>query len=167
MIDLSRDLYDAMLQRDDEAWIAFVCESLAESHPLSPLFDLPVEERPAKARDWCDRARANGLTLDDDVLGFVFVMHEISPGFDQHPTLRAALDEGDDPPSRRWQRALDAHDDALERAWREVDATGWRDARDWHIERYDRIEEAFPQSARDPRFRAYFDAVTRRHGGHR
>ncbi|MFO0648547.1 MAG: hypothetical protein U0326_20065 [Polyangiales bacterium] len=165
MIELPRPLYDSMLQRDEAAWLAFVCESIEGSHPMSPLFALPPDERPEKARDWCDRARANGLSTDDDVLGFVLVMHEISPGFDQHPALRAALDRDDAPPSERWRKALDAHDEALERAWREVDAVGWRDARDWHIERYARIEEAFPLSHADPRFAGYFRAVhARRHG---
>lgn len=165
MIELSNDLYQAMLQRDDAAWLDFVCDAIAASHPMSPLFDLAPEARPEKARDWCERARANGLRTDDDVLGFVFVMHEIAPGFDQHPTLRAALDDETRTPAARWRALLDAHDDAVAEAWREVDAVTWRDARDWHVEAWARIEDALPLSHDAPAFVAWFNAVKGRRGG--
>lgn len=95
---------------------------------------------------------------------FDWSLKQFQNGHYQHPALRAALDREDDPPSERWRKTLDAHDEALERAWREVDAVDWRDARDWHIERYARIEDAFP-FARRPALRRVFQGRSREEAG--
>lgn len=154
--------FEVMLQVEERQWLEFVRESL-RSYPLSPLFRLDDDAQLLKARDWCDRARANGLTADDDVLGFVLLMHEFAPNFDQHPHVRAILDGEGEPMARRWRRLFDRSDEALERAWREVERPGACSVCDWHVEEHESIEEAFPASHRDPRFIQYFREVKARH----
>jgi hypothetical protein len=155
--------FEVMLQVDEGQWLDFVCRALEVSRPMSPLHALEGAARRLKARDWCDRARANGLRTDDEILGFVFLMHELAPNFDQHPYIRAILDRDDEPVAQRWRRLFDARDEALERAWREVDRVGASSARDWHVEECASIEEAFPATHRDPRFARYFREVKARH----
>lgn len=154
----------AMLQNDEGSWIRFVCSSLAQAHPRSPLFSLPEEARPAKARDWCERARVNGLRTDADVLGFVFMMHELGPNLDQHPYLRAILDREDEPMKQRWERLFDEEDEALDQAYREIELAAPSAERSFHVEQFDRVEEAFPESYRDPRFVRYFQEIKARRG---
>lgn len=154
--------FETMLQVEERQWLEFVRESLL-SYPLSPLFRLDDDAQLLKVRDWCDRARANGLEADDDVLGFVLLMHEFAPNFDQHPYLRAILDREEEPMTERWERLFDPRDEALERAWQEVERPGACSVSDWHVEEHDSIEEAFPASHRDPRFIQYFREVKARH----
>src|SRR5262249_46234205 len=61
MLKIWRRQLAAMLQNDDRTWLSFVCSALAREHPRSPLFSLDSAARIDKARDWCARARANGL----------------------------------------------------------------------------------------------------------
>jgi hypothetical protein len=160
---LERQL-ETLLQSDERRWLGFVCDAVEVAHPRTPLAALDDgDARLLLARDWCDRARANGLRTDDEILAFVYLMHEFAPNFDQHPTLRAILDGSDAPLGERWQRLFDVRDEALERAWQEMDEPGASTERDWHVERFDSIEEAFPTTHGDPRFVRYFREVKARH----
>jgi hypothetical protein len=157
-----------MFQRDERSWLRFVCSALAREHPRSPLFALDPAAQLVKARDFCGRARANDLRADAGVLGFVFMMHELAPDFDQHPYVRALLDRAGEPVEQRWERLFDEDDEALDRAFLEIQREGARAERSFHIERFARIEEAFPVSYRDPRFVRHFEEVksrTPRDGG--
>lgn len=157
--------FETMLQVDERRWLEFVCRALEFAHPMSPLHALDDEARLVKARDWCDRARANGLQTDDAILSFVFLMHEFAPNFDQHPHIRALLDREGEPVERRWARLFDRRDEDLERAWQEMDRVEACSYRDWHVEEHASVEEAFPASHRDPRFARYFQEVKARHAG--
>src|SRR4051812_10240410 len=108
MLTIRRWQFQTIFHGRERAWLAFVCKALEDTYPRSPLFRLAPGARLGKARDWCQRALANDLRADDEVMSFIFVMHEMSPGFDQHPTLRAVLDRRDEPPSARWARLFDA-----------------------------------------------------------
>ena len=152
-----------MLQVEERSWLDFVCEALENAYPRSPLCALDDDARRGKARDWCERARANGLETDDEILSFVFLMHEFAPNFDQHPHVRAILDRGDEPVARRWRRLFDGRDEALELAWQEMDRVDVCTARDWHVEEHGSIQDAFPATHRDPRFIRYFEEARARH----
>ena len=118
---------------------------------MSPVFDVDEDAQLVMIADICDRARANDLKRDAELLAFVFLMHEFAPDFDQHPYVRAILDVADKPIAERWERLFDEKDDALERAYHEIEDRE-RPSRTFHIHRYDRIEEAFPATHQDPRF---------------
>jgi hypothetical protein len=168
MLTLRRGQVAALLQGDPRGWLRFVCESIEEEHPRSPLFALPAEERLDKVRDWCERAQANGLSADDDVLTFVFMMHELAPDFDQHPRIRGILDRAGEPVEDRFERLFDTEDEALDLAFREAEERAAlpeqaeQAERAWHLERSARVEEAFPESHLDPRFVRCFERIMAR-----
>jgi hypothetical protein len=157
----------SLLQVSEQRWASFVSSSLESSYPMSPIFDLDEEAQLVAIADACDRARANGLESDAQTLAFVHLMHEFAPDFDQHPYLRAILDAPGQPIAARWERLFDREDDALERAYREIERDQERPGRSFHIERYERIEEAFPTSHRDPRFARCFREIKARHEARR
>jgi hypothetical protein len=162
---IARRQTEALLQASPTRWLRFVCSALEDAYPMSPLFarDLSDDERLLKAADLCDRARANDLRTDAEILGFVFLMHEIAPHFDQHPYIRGLLDREGEPIGARWERLFQRRDEAIDRAFQEVEEGG-RAAIDWHIERCGSIEEAFPATHKDPRFERCFQAVKARRG---
>jgi len=161
----SQHSIEAMLLLNEQMWPRFVCQSLKESYPISPLHELDDDDQNLKARDWCDRARANDLCRSDEILSFVFLMHEFAPNFDQHPYVRTILDYSEEPIGQRWERLFDSHDEALERAWQEIALADACTIGDWDVENYDCIEAAFPNTYRDPRFARYFREVKARHEG--
>jgi hypothetical protein len=153
----------SLLQVSEDRWVSFVASSLKSSYPMSPIFDLDEGAQLATIADACDRARANSLETDAQVLAFVHLMHEFAPDFDQHPYLRAILDAPAEPIAARWERLFERKDDALDRAYREIEQDHERPGRSFHIERHERIEEAFPTSHRDPRFARCFREIKARH----
>ena len=161
---IARRQTEALLQASPKRWLRFVCSALLEAYPMSPLFarDLDEKERLMKAADLCDRARANDLRTDADILGFVFLMHEIAPHFDQHPYVRAILDREGEPIGARWERLFQPRDEALNRAFEEIEEGGRPDI-DWNIERCGSAAEAFPATHLDPRFERCFRDVKARH----
>src|SRR5690349_13713013 len=91
----------SLLQANERGWARFVCASVKASYPMSPIFDLDEEAQLVTIADACDRARANDLRTDAELLGFLFLMHEFAPDFDQHPHIRALLDGADRPIAER------------------------------------------------------------------
>jgi hypothetical protein len=153
----------SILQRDEPRWLRFVSSSLKDFYPTSPIFDVDEDARLVTIADICDRARANDLQRDDELLSFVYLMHEFAPDFDQHPYIRSILDAANRPIAERWKRLFDQKDDALERAYHEIEEGRERPGHTFYIHRYDRIEEAFPATHQDPRFVRCFREIKARH----
>jgi hypothetical protein len=153
---------NSFLQADESRWLRFVCSSLKDSYPRSPIFDVDEDARLITIADLCDRARANDLREDAGLLAFVFLMHEIAPDFDQHPYIRSILDAANKPIAERWERLFDQKDDALERAYNAIEEGRERPGCTFHIHRYDRIDEAFPATHQDPRFVRCFREIKAR-----
>jgi hypothetical protein len=151
-----------LLQTESADWVAFVIDTLADAYPRSPLFQLEPQARPGRILDWCDRARANDLEADEDIISFLFVMHEMVPGFDQHPTLRAVLDQREAPAGERWERLFDTRDDALDQAWGQIERVDARTHLDWDIAAFPDVQSAFPTTFGDARFIRYFQAAKAR-----
>lgn len=170
---IARRQMDSLIQASPKRWLRFVGAAIEDAYPMSPIFARAVDDRTRllKIADYCDRARANGLRTDAEILGFVFLMHEIAPHFDQHPHIRAVLDGEGEPMGARWERLFQPRDEALERAFAEIEMGGGaRPDIDWHIERCGSAEEAFPATHKDPRFLQCFLRIKARHvalGGER
>jgi hypothetical protein len=64
-----------------------------------------------------DRARSHGLTKAEDIAGFVAVMFEVAPRFDEQTEIRSLLDDPAFPPSMRFQLMFDR---ASENAWNDA-----------------------------------------------
>lgn len=152
----------SLLQADELGWARFVRESVRASYPMSPIFELGEEAQLVRAADLCDRARANDLRTDAELLAYVYLMHEFAPDFDQHPRIRAILDAADKPVAERWERLFDRSDEALDQAYREIERDRERLGRTFDIARCETIEEAFPATHRDPRFVRCFGEIKAR-----
>lgn len=150
---------NSLLQANEQEWPTFIASAVKDSYPMSPIFDLDEDAQLVTIADLCDRARANDLQTDAEILAFVLLMHELAPDFDQHPYIRAILDAAGRPIAERWERLFDRKDDALERAYREIEQNHERPGRTFHIDRYERIEEVFPTTHGDPRFVRCFRAI--------
>ena len=55
------------------------------------VFELPAETLETMIRTGLARARTHGFTSEADLAGFVAVMLETAPNFDDHPLLRRGL----------------------------------------------------------------------------
>lgn len=55
------------------------------------VFELPAETLEAMARTGLERARQYGFVSEADLAGFVVVMLETAPNFDDHPLLKRGL----------------------------------------------------------------------------
>ena len=77
-----------------------------------------------------ERARKHGLTSDEQIFGFVSVMFEIAPNFDEEPTLRAILSDTRRKPADRWE-ALFADTPSLHAAWERAAHPDFYDHKAW------------------------------------
>lgn len=121
--------YVTLLQADANGFIAHALRSVAETMP-DELRGIPIHLAWGMAETAIARARGHGLSSDNDILGFVHVMFEIAPNFDQEPTLRMFLSNSRQTPSQRWQ-ALFAGTPELDAAWEHAALPGFYDERAW------------------------------------
>jgi hypothetical protein len=89
---IARRQMDSLLQASPKRWLQFVCASLEDAYPMSPLFAPSLDERGRllKAADFCDRARANGLRTDAEILGFVFLKNGVPDAYKDYTFFAAA-----------------------------------------------------------------------------
>ena len=67
-----------------------------------------------------ERARARGLSRIEDVAAFVAIMFEISPRFDEHPTISQVLEDARFNPAQRMELMFRVVPD---QAWEEAEGT--------------------------------------------
>lgn len=79
-------LADAFKETEGDTLVRFVNGSCA-------LRDLPPDLLRALIRDGVNRARKYGLTYESSFSDFVALMFLSGPNFDQHPTIREALED--------------------------------------------------------------------------
>ena len=129
MVDLRDDQLDGYLQDDPVRFIELVLRHIAQTMP-NELRGIPPHLAWNQIEVAVARARKHGLTSDEDIIGFVSVMHEISPNFDEEPTLKAILADTSKKPHERWQ-ALFADTPALKAAWERAAHPNFYDPEAW------------------------------------
>lgn len=129
MLVIGTGQYDSLLQADPKQFVAHALRSVAEAMP-DELRGIPPHLAWSMAEVAIARARGQGLTTDKDILGFVHVMFEIAPNFDQEPTLRTVLSDTKLTPSQRWQ-ALFAGTPEIDAAWERAAHPEFYDERAW------------------------------------
>jgi hypothetical protein len=124
---IPHDQFDRLLQQDAEAFIGRIMEAVHDAHPAYRESDAM---RRASVIAGVKRARAHGLTSDEDLMAYVLMMYSINPNFDQQPQIAAALADTSVSPHDRWDRIFgEDFDDAWEEAatWEFRDGTYWLD----------------------------------------
>ena len=129
MVKIRDDQADEYLQSDPVRFIELILRHIAKTMP-GEIRGIPPHLVWYQIEVAVARARKHGLTTDEDIIGFVSVMHEISPNFDEEPTLKAILADTRLKPSERWQ-ALFADTPALKAAWERAAHPAFYDSNAW------------------------------------
>ena len=129
MVEIRDNQADNYLQDDPVHFIEVILRHIAQTMP-DEIRGIPPHLVWNQIEVSVARARKHGLTSDEDIISFVSVMHEISPNFDEEPTLKAILADTSKTPHERWQ-ALFADTPALNAAWERAAAPTFYDYKAW------------------------------------
>lgn len=100
-------------------------QHLKEAHSEA-LEQLSPDVLRARVRAGIARARQQGFVWESSLTAYVALMFEIAPNFDQHPVIRAILQEDSSDPEARISRlAVDVPDEVWEEAERLSDDADW------------------------------------------
>lgn len=129
MITIRPNQFDQFLQHDAEVFIDHLLQFITDTMP-DEIRGIPTHLVREQIRVAVARARKYGLTTDEQVMGFVSVMFEIAPNFDQEPVLQKVLTDTRLKPSERWE-ALFADRPELNAAWERAAHPKFYDANAW------------------------------------
>lgn len=122
MIQFTPGQFDKFIGLDESQFVAHIAAQLRADDPDLVKY-LPEDSLHAMIRSGLVRARGHGLSSLPKLAGFVGVMFEIAPNFDEHPVISKHLaaqvgtaeDRFDrlftDLPELVWTEAEDAYDD--------------------------------------------------------
>jgi len=115
MLRIRREQFNAFQPVADTEFFLRIVEYLQKEHPqtvvrlqrgptlISRLSDASLLELVQKG---VSRARSYGLIQESSISGFVVLMFQAAPNFDQHPTINQALIGDQIPPDGRMQNLL-------------------------------------------------------------
>jgi hypothetical protein len=129
MLIIRRNQYYAFLQGDPARFTEQIQRHIVETMP-DEIRGIPPHLILAMIEAASERARSHGLATDEQIVGFVSVMFEIAPNFDEEPTLRAILSDTRFTPAERWE-SLFADTPALQAAWERAAQPGFYDEQAW------------------------------------
>jgi hypothetical protein len=129
MLIIRPNQFDQYLQHDPERFIDHLLNFITETMP-DEIRGIPPHLVREQIRVAIARARKYGLTKDEQVMGFVSVMFEIAPNFDEEPVLQRILTNTRLSPSERWE-ALFADTPELNAAWERAAHPKFYDANAW------------------------------------
>ena len=116
---------EAFSPKDDEEIIDFIVLHLQDESP--ELIDrIPLDGLREMVANGMDRARSHGLSSLANLAGFVSVMFEIAPNFDEEPLIRQTLSDVDIPSDNRFEKLFERQfDKAWEAAANSYDSDAW------------------------------------------
>jgi hypothetical protein len=139
---------DAFRQQADEVFINGIEEHLleeaAETIVRLPLHTCTIEEVPSDIlrqmiQNGINRARNYGLTWESTLFGFVWLMFDVAPNFDNHPLIRRILASDIQPEDRR-----------IDLLWEQISDENWKATEDgydpnaWHVEYHEDYVDSPP-----------------------
>lgn len=128
MLTISQYQYDHFLQSNPQRFILLIYKHIAETMP-DEIRGIPERLVCKMISTAIKRARSHGLGTDGDITGFVCVMFEVAPNFDEEPVLRSML-ESNRSPTDRWNSIF--FDTAeLNAAWERAGEIGFYDPNAW------------------------------------
>lgn len=107
--------FHGLLQAHPDTFVHQIQEHLNEAMP-DEVRGIPAPLVRSMIEVGIARARSHGLRSDEHVFGFVAVMFEVAPNFDQEEGLRAVLNQRGPSAADRWE-SLFADTPALSLAW--------------------------------------------------
>ena len=129
---MRQEQLDQFLVRDDETLARAIARFLHDEVPAL-IEHLEEEILLEMIATGIVKARRYGLERPEQLIGFVSIMFEIAPNFDEQPDIRAALTDPERAPTERYERLFS---DPFAAAWEEADANYDDDA--WFPELADR-----------------------------
>lgn len=129
MPKLRQDQFDTWLQAEPDQFIESALRHIVETMP-EEVRGIPLRLVVAMIEVAVQRARRHGLQSDSQVMGFVAVMFEVSPNFDEQPVLRAILSGPRLTPAQRWE-AIFANTTELSAAWERAAHPNFYDPQVW------------------------------------
>jgi hypothetical protein len=115
----------SFIARDENDLLELVAEAVIKANPQRVSAIRP-ERMVSMVKLGIERARAAGIDLAEDIAAFVALMFEISPGFDQQPSIAAVLADTSFPIGERlWQLAERVPDEAWDEAVASYDENFW------------------------------------------
>ncbi len=129
MLTIKPNQFDQYLQHDAEAFIDHILNFIIDTMP-DEIRGIPLHLVREQIRTAIARARRHGLTSDEQVMGFVNVMFEIAPNFDEEPVLQKVLTDTRLTPAERWE-ALFANAPELNAAWERAAHPKFYDSNAW------------------------------------
>lgn len=125
---IRKDLYDHYLQQDEEEFVDLIIEHLKIESP-ELVANLPKDSLQEMVANGLTKARSYGLNIDEHLIGFVSIMFEIAPSFDEQADIHKVLTDESIPPDKRFDAMFE---DVSESAWEEAEENYDSDA--WYPE---------------------------------
>jgi hypothetical protein len=129
MFTIRKDQMEAFSPKDRETLAAHIYHHLLDSNPET-LRGLPTIHALDMIMTSIKRAEGHGFSEPEHLMGFVSVMFEMAPNFDEEPTFEKILADSKRTPEQRWE-ALFEDKPEIEQAWERVDQPDFYSANDW------------------------------------
>jgi hypothetical protein len=131
-MQIDADQFKDVAQRDPDRFAVGLLDHIIQTMP-DEVRGLPAHLALRLVLNGIERARSHGLSSDEDLAGFVCVMFDVAPNFDQEPTLKRILaDSALGDVHQRWQ-ALFARTPELQTAWERAGWSGFYDHQAWTV----------------------------------
>lgn len=117
MLIIRKEQIQSFIAKDDAELASEVSKAVryALGDRVAPYDDQQLEKM---VNIGIERARANKLTAAEDIAGFIAVMFEVAPRFDEQKEIRAALDNELLPIGDRWARLFEM---TLDTSWTDAE----------------------------------------------
>ncbi len=128
MLRIRREQIAAFLPKNDRETVDFIIGHLKDESP--ELVDrIPEDGLREMVSNGVDRARKYGLNSLADLAGFVSIMFEIAPNFDEIPEIQNVLSNRKIPPEAKFSMLFEKElDEAWEKAAESYDPEAWAEA---------------------------------------
>ena len=135
MLVVRKAQMDEMIMGDEDEFVSFLVSHAKEEHP-EVKEDYTDDELRIMVRGGIKKAKSYGFKHHDDITGFVAVMFEIAPNFDEQEQIKEVLEEeglnanqkfdklwSDIVPDEAWEEADENYDDKAWFEWQKKEAT--------------------------------------------
>lgn len=126
MLVIRQQQIDTLIKGTDEEFVEFLVAHVKEEFPEKAA-ERDEETLRVMVRGGIRRAESHGFTTAEDITAFITVMFEIAPNFDEHPQIKAVLDDETFPPEDRFERLWSplVSDEAWEEAAKKYNESSW------------------------------------------